>query len=574
MSSTLLRHLEVLYGPAAHATYQRLGQTLRVFQGERQDPGPDRTRSWSQADAVVITYADQISSPGKPPLRVLHEFLRRHLAQSLSGVHLLPFYPSSSDDGFSVMDYQAVDPAFGTWEDVRAFADDFDLMFDAVFNHASAQGAWFRRSLAGDPEFANFFVEVEGDPDLRQVVRPRTLPLLTEFPTATGKRRFWTTFSADQIDLNFRNPEVLLKVIETLLLYVRHGARLIRLDAVTFLWKEPGTSCVHLPQTHRIIQVLRAVLDEVAPDVILITETNVPHEDNISYFGDGTNEAQWVYNFALPGLILHSVATENAESLARWARSLRLPSEQVTFFNFLASHDGIGLNGVRGILTEAEIEHLAQRTRDLGGFVSMKQLPQGGQAPYELNINLLDALAPASEVADFREASTRFLTAHAAMLCLRGVPGLYFHSLFGQRGDPPGAATSGIPRRINRQKFNVDALAADLATPNSLASTIHAGLHRLLQFRRHHAAFHPAAPELVLETNGPVFAVLRRAPNAGPGVLCLHNFSSRTAALPSVLATPDYAGFLRGTDVLTGLAPRRDPAPTFMDPWQTLWLQP
>src|SRR5690606_35016656 len=108
--------------------------------------------------------------------------------------------------------------------------------------------------------------------------------------------------SADQVDLNFKNPAVLLATTRALLFYVEHGAKFIRLDAIAYLWKEIGTPCIHLPQTHQVIQLMRAVLDEVAPDVRLITETNVPHPDNISYFGAGTNEAQLVYNFALPPL--------------------------------------------------------------------------------------------------------------------------------------------------------------------------------------------------------------------------------------------------------------------------------
>ncbi|HPC62754.1 MAG TPA: alpha-amylase family glycosyl hydrolase, partial [Verrucomicrobiota bacterium] len=253
-----------------------------------------------ERDTLLITYPDQLREPGLSPLAALDRFLAGHVRGMISGVHLLPFYPWSSDDGFSVKDYFAVEPAYGTWEDICRIGQNFDLMFDAVFNHLSAQSDWFQRFLRNEPGFEDFFVTVEGDPDLSRVVRPRALPLLTTFPSATGPRKVWTTFSADQVDLNFKNPAVLLRVIEALLWYVRHGARFIRLDAIAFLWKEVGTSCLHLPQTHGVIQLLRSVLDCCAPHVRLITETNVPRADNISYFGDGTNEAQLAYNFALP----------------------------------------------------------------------------------------------------------------------------------------------------------------------------------------------------------------------------------------------------------------------------------
>ena len=128
--------------------------------------------------------------------------------------------------------------------------------------------------------------------------------------------------------MNFKNPDVLLALLDALLFYVARGARFIRLDAIAYLWKRIGTSCIHLPQTHAVIQFWRAVLDEVAPHVLLITETNVPHADNVSYFGDGTNEAQLVYNFALPPLVLHALLRGDATHLTRWAQSLTLPSDR------------------------------------------------------------------------------------------------------------------------------------------------------------------------------------------------------------------------------------------------------
>jgi glucosylglycerate phosphorylase len=372
--SNLLR--SIYPAPEAAALQAELEQLCQSTSTAQSDAG-----ELSERDALLITYADQLREPDRAPLATLADFAKTHLTGVVSGVHLLPFYPWSSDDGFSVKDFFAVDPAFGDWPDIDRFRPEFDLMFDAVFNHMSAQGEWFQKFLADEPAFRDFFVTVTGNPDLSQVVRPRALPLLTEFQTARGPEKVWTTFSADQVDLNFKNPAVLLATLRALLFYVQHGAKFIRLDAIAYLWKEIGTSCIHLPQTHQVIQLMRAVLDEVAPDVRLITETNVPHADNISYFGDGTNEAQLVYNFALPPLVLHSLATGNAEKLTRWAASLELPSAQTTFFNFLASHDGIGMNPARGILSQAEIDALVQRATDHGGLFPTNTIPTARRVP-------------------------------------------------------------------------------------------------------------------------------------------------------------------------------------------------
>ena len=572
----LLAALEQLYGgDAARVFGPRIQAMLAEFRG-RCPAGVDESKSaaLTERDALLITYADQLRQEGLAPLQALAGFAETHLASVVSGIHLLPFYPSSSDDGFSVKDYVAVDPAVGTWDDIRRLGTGFDLMFDAVLNHASVQGDWFERFLRDEAGFRDFFVTVAGDPDLSQVVRPRALPLLTEFPSARGPRRVWTTFSADQADLNYQNAEVLRRVLEVLLFYVAQGARYLRLDAIAFLWKEIGTRCLHQPETHAIIRLVRATLEEVAPHVRLITETNVPHEDNISYFGDGTNEAHLVYNFALPPLVLHALQTGSAEKLTRWAQSLALPSEQVTFFNFLASHDGIGLNPARGLLSDAEIEAMVQRTRQRGGFISYKNMPDGTRLPYEMNINYLDALSDAAGGEPPEIAARKSLTAHAILLSLQGVPGLYFHSLLGSRGDRAAAEASGIPRRINREKLDRLRLEAELEDPQSLRGRIWGGLSELLRVRAATRAFHPQAAQRILTTDGRVFAVGRTPGEKHDPVLCLHNVSPEpvrlTGGLAEVLAAQTW------TDLLTGQQPKRGgspPPPAELAGYQTLWLR-
>jgi sucrose phosphorylase len=528
MTTRIRQLLEILYGAQNAAALGNrleplLQETRAALPGESKQPKPLRA-----SDVLLITYPDQVRAPGEPPLRTLANFADQHLRDVLSGLHILPFYPASSDDGFAVKDYFAVAPEFGTWEDIARFRPHFDLMFDAVFNHLSAQSEWFQRFLRGDPDFADFFVTVEGEPDLSQVVRPRALPLLTEFHGVRGPVRVWTTFSADQVDLNYRNPAVLLAVLRALLFYAARGARFIRLDAVAFLWKEIGTPCIHLPQTHALVQLFRAVLEEVAPHVRLITETNVPHRENVAYFGDGTNEAHLVYNFALPPLVLHAIATGDARALTHWARSLPPPSETTAFLNFLASHDGIGLNPVRELLPPADIEALVARTRAHGGLISWKQNPDGSRSPYELNITWFDALSDPAADEPWETRVARHLVSHAILLALAGMPAIYFHSLFGARNDRAGAEASGIPRRIHRQKFDRATLDAALARPDSLQARVFQKLRALLQQRRSCAAFDPDAAQEVLALDSRLFAVRRESRDGSRRAFCLHNVSPET----------------------------------------------
>ena len=576
MTPRIRQHLEYLYGAESAALVGRRLSALLAHWRRRLIPRvPDRTgHPLTERDALLITYADQVREPGQAPLQTLADFCEAHLRESVSGVHILPFCPSSSDDGFAVRDYFAVDPALGTWEDVARLGRSFDLMFDAVFNHLSAQGDWFQRFQRDEPQFWDFFVTVEGHPDLSQVVRPRALPLLTEFPTARGPRQVWTTFSADQADLNFQNPRVLLAVLKALLFYAAKGARFIRLDAIAFLWKEIGTPCLHRPQTHAIVQLMRAVLDEIAPQVRLITETNVPHADNVSYFGDGANEAQLVYNFALPPLVLHSFAAGNAAKLTHWAQSLAPPSDRVTFFNFLASHDGIGLNPARGILSDVEIDALVRRALEHGGFISCKEMPDGSQAPYELNINYLDALSNPREGESAELAARKCLTAHAILLSLQGVPGIYFHSLFGSRGDRAGAEASGIKRRVNREKLDRARLEGELGDADSLRARIFGGLTALLRIRRGQGAFHPQAAQRVLAGDERLFAVCRISPDEKERLLCLHNVSAQPVSAIGLVAAVDSA--VTWTDLLTGRRHESggaDVALAQLAPYQTLWLR-
>ena len=518
----LLNHLTILYGAdKAPQLYERTRQLIGGYRVRI----PARNGELTERDSILITYGDQMQSQNEDPLRTLDKFCKQYLTHIIGGIHILPFYPWTSDDGFSVVDYRKVDSNLGDWEDISAMQSDFRLMFDGVINHISAQSEWFKAFLQDDARYRNYFIVIEDAPDLSQVVRPRALPLLTTFSTPSGQKRVWTTFSEDQIDLNFKNPEVLLEILDILLKYVERGATFIRLDAIAYLWKEIGTTCTHLPQTHHVIQFLRAALNEIAPYVHLITETNVPHVDNISYFGDGTNEAQLVYNFALPPLTLHTFHTGDARALSNWAKTLTLPSDETTFFNFLASHDGIGLNPVRGILSNEEIDSLVNKTLEHGGLVSYKHNADGSQSPYEMNINYFDALSRPNGDEPLELQINRFIAAQAIMLALLGMPGIYFHSLFGSRGWIEGVKQTGRNRTINREKCQLDPLQNELADENSLRIKVFKRYRELLLARSSSSAFHPGGVQKILDVHPSVVAIERMSPDEKSHVLCLHNVS-------------------------------------------------
>ncbi len=568
-------HLEFLYGPeTAAGTWPRLHAKLHTFRQAHPhfEAAAPPALPLSEQDAVLITYADQFRRPGQAPLHTLGDFLDAHLAGAVNAVHLLPFFPYSSDDGFSVIDYHQVDPRVGSWPDVARLGTKYRLMFDAVINHISSRSEWFQAYLRQEAPYRGYFIEVPPDTDLSKVVRPRALPLLTPVETAAGGRHVWTTFSDDQIDLNYANPEVLLAIIDVLLRYVSMGAEIIRLDAIAYLWKEVGTPCIHLPQTHAVIKLWRAALDAVAPHVILLTETNVPHEENISYFGQGGDEAQMVYQFPLAPLVLHTFLTGDAGKLTAWAAGLEVPSERTAFFNFIASHDGLGVRPAEGILTAGELDALVERTQAHGGRVSYKNNPDGSRSVYELNITLYDFLNP-SEEADTDTGISRFLASQAIMLSLAGVPGIYVHSLFGSRNCQAYVEETGRARSINREKFDLDDLEAALRRPGSRSGRVLAGYRRLLEARRRLPGLHPASLQRVLALHPGVFAVLRgdRSP-----VLCLANVTGAAASLSLELGTQKLEAHTAWENRLSGQRFRAAGGvlALALAPYESAWLCP
>ncbi|MCP4306849.1 MAG: sugar phosphorylase [bacterium] len=520
-------------------------------------PRSKPAQAWSEQDAWLITYADQFQTHGQTPLASLHDFHSKHLRPWINGVHILPFYPWSSDDGYSVIDYHEVDGRYGTWDDIEALSSEARLMFDAVVNHASAGSRWFLGYLGDDPAYADFFVDLPPDTNLDTVIRPRTTPLLTRFETGNGAKWVWTTFSADQVDLNYRSPDVFLAVLDVLLAYAAHGATMIRLDAVQFLWKEVGASSINMPQGHAAIQLLRACLDVSYPDVLFVTETNVPHLENIQYFGKGKREAQVVYQFALPPLVLDALHTGSTDLLATWLRDLEPIPRGCTFLNFLSSHDGVGVRPVEGILPQSRVEDLVELTRQGGGQVGVRSIGTA-TAPYELNTTWF-SLMETRHTPD--QAIARHLVSHAIMLALRGIPAIYALSLVGARSDQTGYAETGRARSLNRTRMQTEDLAHQLADPQSISARVKTGFEDMLRWRAASPAFHPDTPQAVIDTPQGILGIERGHGSHRARVYVNVSSSEITIDWPG----PGWVGF--------EVAPAAGDATITVGPWDSVWLR-
>ena len=530
-----IEHLMTIYKDkdTAEQTADKMEQRFTAYVGRN-------CGGWlSEKDAMLITYGDTLKREGESGFKTLHSFLKKYIGDAISTVHILPMFSYTSDDGFSVVDYREINPELGNWDDVRALSGDYGLMFDAVINHISKSSEWFKGYLEGKAPYTDFFITCDPDADYNTVTRPRALPLLTEFETALGKKHVWTTFSDDQIDLNYRCPDLLIEMIDVLLTYAKNGARFIRLDAIGFMWKELGTTCMHLPEAHETIKLARTILEDYMPGTMIITETNVPHKDNISYFGNGNDEAHLIYQFPLPPLVMFSILKGDAGRLTGWAKNLDAPAPGTSYFNFLSSHDGVGVRPTEGILTDDERAFLVESTLRNGGVVSYKDNGDGTKSPYELNINYQDALASPEDSDETRIA--RFLAAETILISLQGLPGIYIHSLLGSRNDYYGRTTSGISRRINREKLDCDVLEAMLEN-SSNRKVIFDEMIRRLHIRAEHPAFAPDSAQEILELDKRVFAFTRSIQD-GEEITILVNVSSDALTISDAR--------IAGTDLLS-----------------------
>lgn len=479
---------------------------------------------WSERDALLITYGNSIIDGSHKPLDLLHDFLLRRMRGVLNSVHILPFFPYTSDDGFAVTDFRSVDPQLGDWADINRIGHDFQLMSDLVLNHVSSQSLWFNEYRQDKAPYNRFFFEASPDDDLSAVVRPRTSPLLQVVETINGPRHVWCTFSHDQVDLDFRNPEVLLEFLRIIRLHVDNGIRVIRLDAVAFLWKEAGSPSIHLPQTHAVIKLMRLLFDYAEEQVILLTETNVPKAENLSYFGNH-DEAHVIYNFPLPPLVLHAMLSGTARYLKRWQRGMPPAPLGCTYLNFTASHDGIGMRPAEGVLPHEEQTRMIETVRESGGLVSMRSLPDGGEAPYEINTTYFDATRRTFEGEDDLHLE-RFICSQTIVMSLEGIPAFYIHSMLGTANDHDGVSKRGMNRAINRHRWDYPSLNALLDDPDSTPSHVLDALSERLRIRARQPAFHPNATQFTIPLDERLFGLWRQSLDRRQSIFALHNVSS------------------------------------------------
>jgi len=523
---------------------------------------------WDEKDIIVITYGDSIKKYDELPLVTLRRFLNDHLQGIASIVHILPFYPYSSDDGFSVINYSEVNHSLGDWQHINCLADDFSIMADLVINHCSSRSLWFDNYKQGKQPGTGYFIECDPEEDLSEVVRPRTSPLLRETETLDGTRYVWCTFSHDQIDFDFKNPEVLLEFVRIIKSYLDHGLSIFRLDAVAFLWKQSGTPCINLIETHEVIRLLRLLIEHSNPRAILITETNIPNNENLSYFGNA-NEAHLIYNFSLPPLVLYTLLSGKSHLLKQWMMSMPPAQNGTTYFNFIASHDGIGLRPVEGILSDEEVNDLAALMQQFGGDVSWRSMSNGTLKPYELNISLIDALKGTFDGEDKFQLA-RFMCAHAIMIAFEGIPAFYIHSLLATENDHQKMQMTSNKRSINRHNWDYDEITAYLQADDNIHSRAFIALTKLISVRKQQKAFHPNATQYTLHFEDCLFAFWRQSQDRSQSIFCVYNVSNE----PQEVALKDLNLIEQDNwrDLLTGYSYEDARETILLKPYEFVWI--
>ncbi len=568
LTRRVIEHLGVIYPDGDNSSLAR--KLLTAMNIGRHTKHPiSFYNNWNERQTILITYGNTVMQKGKLPLHSLHRFLNKHLQNSIETVHILPFFPFSSDDGFAIMDYLSVNPSLGDWEDIEAISKDYKLMADLVINHMSSRGLWFDNFKKQIDPGKDYFVEADPDQDLSAVVRPRNSPLLNEVNTVNGKKYIWCTFSEDQVDLNFKNPQVLIEFVSIIREYLNHGITLFRMDAVPFLWKEPGTDCIHLQQTHEIIKLLRTLIENHSPKAVVICENNVPNRENLTYFGNA-NEAHIIYNFSLPPLLVFTLLSGDCRHLKTWMMSMPPAQSGTTYLNFIASHDGIGLRPLDGLLSDTERNSLVQAAVDFGGRVTLRRAREGFDKPYELNIALFDMLKGTLEAGEDNFAFDRFICAHAIMLGIEGIPAFYIQSLLGSRNDYHRLEHTGRNRSINRHIWDTEELESALKDPDNPHGKVFAEMKRLIDIRRQQPAFHPNATQFTLHLGTKVFAFWRQSINRNQSIFCLSNVSRRKQTVKlsdiNLITTDTWHDLIQGESY-------EDPrAKLLLRPYQTVWI--
>ena len=523
---------------------------------------------WSEKDIMLIAYGNSINSPGHEPLKTLGNFASKHYKDLFSILHILPFFPYSSDDGFAVKDYYKVDNKLGDWKDINKISKDFRLMSDLVINHISSESEWFENFLNDNGKGKDYFLIVDKEIDLNKVFRPRANDIEKPVKINGVDKNVWCTFGHDQIDFDFSNPDVLKEFVSIIKFYLDNGVKLFRLDAIAFIWKQKGTRCINLNQTHEIIRLFRTLIDHCYEDIVLLTETNILKRENLTYFGN-SNEAHWIYNFSLPPILIYTMITGDCTRLVQWSMTMPPSQNGTAYLNFISSHDGIGLRPAEGILNQKELDLLVSSIVKLGGKISSRKTPQGKLAAYEMNITVVDALSGDKD--GFDEFSLeRFMCAHAIMLSLEGVPAIYFNALVGTKNDYVGLEKTKMNRSINRFKWKKDELSSIMVDKNSQNFIKFNALKRLISIRKNQKAFHPNASQFTLQLNKKVFGFYRQSTDREQTIFCLSNVSNKYHSLSLIDLNIKISGEWK--DLISEDSLEFDDNYLHLKPYQTVWL--
>ncbi len=477
---------------------------------------------WNQSHSVLITYADSIYKNGEATLITLRKILSNHFGSLSKVVHILPFLRSTSDGGFAVSSYDSLEEKFGVWDDLKSISKNHDLMADLVLNHVSSSHPWVQQFIKSqEPGISNVFSPKQ-NLDWSNVVRPRSSSLFSQINTDDGPKQVWTTFGPDQIDLNWHNPKMTLEFLNLIITYLFNGIKWFRLDAVGFIWKESGTTCLHLPKAHSIVKLLRVFLNNLLDDGVLITETNVPQKENLSYL-ISDDEAHMAYNFPLPPLLLEAIITSRADILNSWIFDWPILSDDTTLFNFTASHDGVGLRALEGLMNEQRIKNLLINCEKRGGLVSHRRLSNGDDKPYELNISWWSAMEDSSRDSN-RFQFERFILTQLLVMALKGVPAFYLPALLASENDIKSFSMTGQRRDLNREKFKLDNLLSVLNNPESNANKNLKFLRNAMNVRSELKQFHPCSEMKCLSKGRSDIVVIKRS--KGPeSVFAIHNMT-------------------------------------------------
>ncbi|MBD1139766.1 alpha-amylase [Pelagibacterales bacterium SAG-MED38] len=486
---------------------------------------PKKKLKVSEKTSLLISYGDNIYSNKTNSIRVFQNFFKKNLSKYFNAVHFLPFYPSSSDSGFAVKDHYKIEKKIGNWSDIKRISKFNHVMADIVINHSSARGLWFKNFLKKKRPGKDYFLTVTSKFDISRVVRPRDHKLLKKIDIFQKSDYLWRTFSPDQIDLNFKNPAVLLRFIKIMVHLIKNGVTIFRLDAIAYLWKKNGSKCINLKQTHEIVKLLRVITNLLNTQTIIITETNLPEKENLSYFGNN-DEAHWIYNFSLPPLLIHAFLFENSSYLNKWSNGLPNRKSGNNYLNFIASHDGIGMRPTEGILNEKSLNNFIKRLKKNGSKFSYRKVQNKSKKVYEANITVFDALKKSNNDPHGKFFLERYVAAHAIMISFEGIPAVYFNSLFGKSNDNSKYIITGNNRDLNRYKWNYKNITKKLNNKTSKQSIIYQNLGKLLDIKRKQKAFHPDAKRLNINLGSKIFCFKRVSLDKKQTIISITNCSS------------------------------------------------